>query len=101
MNSVSQLNQIAQQTSEAYPVYEFSFDKQFYTCVCNFKGNQVSGKPSLNKKNAKQSAATAMLETVSNVLIVAFDPNPLWNGAETVNVLLKKNGEEKKFVLRI
>jgi hypothetical protein len=100
MNSVSRLNEISQQNGDAYPTYEFSFENHLYLCVCNFKGKFVCGQSSPNKRDAKESAATAMLTTVSNVMIVAFDPTPLWNGATEIPLVLKKNGEEKHFVLR-
>ena len=101
MNSVSRLNENAQKSGRAYPNYEFSSENGTYVCSCKYQGMSVSGAPAKNKKSAKELAATAALETLTDIMILAFDPSPLWYGAREVTLLLKKNGEEKHFVLRV
>lgn len=101
MNSVSRLNEISQQSARPYPKYDFSFENQMYVCTCHFQGKYITGISAKNKKLAKENAATAALETITDVMIVGFDPSPLWNGALEVSLTLKKNGEEKRFVLHV
>jgi hypothetical protein len=101
MNSVSKLNEIAQQSRSIYPSYEYSFEEKCYLATCKFQDKYVTGIPSINKRLAKEAAATAMLSHLSNVMIVAFDPSPLWNGAQEISISLKKDGVEKRFNLKV
>jgi hypothetical protein len=101
MNSVSRLNELSQRTASGYPKYEFSNENRDFICACHFRGRYVSGVAAPSKKLAKESAATAALETLDDIMIVSFDPSPLWSGASQVLLALKKNGEEKRFVLSV
>jgi len=101
MNSVSRLNEIAQRTASVYPTYEFSNEGHSFVCVCHFRGRYVSGAGAPSKRAAKESAATSALQELSDTMIVAFDPSPLWNGATEVPLTMKRGGEEKRFSLRV
>jgi hypothetical protein len=101
MNSVSRLNEIAQQSRSPYPTYEFSSDEKTFWVTCKYQDKYVTGSSSKNRRLAKLEAARMMLSSLSNVMIVEFDPSPLWEGAQEVSLLLKKDGLEKIFLLKV
>ena len=101
MNSISRLNEIAQHNRCQPPTYTFSFEDGGYIACCHYQDKiSVSGMQK-SKRLAKSEASTFMLTMISNVMVVGFDPTPLWDGAQEICVSLRKNGSERTFVLKV